>query len=87
MRWYSFPAFVALVATGSLNAAPTPPTVDAAAYIVIDQQSGQVLAEKDADIRVDPASLTKLMTSLVTFDALRAGTLKLDEMITISEHA
>jgi D-alanyl-D-alanine carboxypeptidase (penicillin-binding protein 5/6) len=87
MRWYSFPAFVALVATGSLNAAPTPPTVDAAAYILLDQQSGQVLAEKDADTRVDPASLTKLMTSLVTFDALRAGTLKLDEMITISEHA
>jgi D-alanyl-D-alanine carboxypeptidase (penicillin-binding protein 5/6) len=87
MHWYSFLAFVPLVAGGRLNAAPTPPTVDAAAYIVIDQQSGQVLAEKDADIRADPASLTKLMTSLVTFDALRAGTLKLDEMITISEHA
>jgi D-alanyl-D-alanine carboxypeptidase (penicillin-binding protein 5/6) len=85
MRRYSWLVFVAL--TGAGSAAPAPPTVDAEAYILIDQHSGQILAEKDADTRVDPASLTKLMTSLVAFDALRAGTLKLDEMVTISEHA
>ena len=87
MRWYSLLAFVPLLAARGLSAAPAPPTVDALAYIVIDQQSGQVLAEQDADAHVDPTSLTKLMTSLVAFDALRAGTLKLDDVVTISEHA
>jgi serine-type D-Ala-D-Ala carboxypeptidase (penicillin-binding protein 5/6) len=87
MHWYSALALLALAAAGSLSAAPTAPTVDAVSYILIDQQSGQVLAEKDADTHVDPASLTKLMTSLVAFEALRAGTLKLDEMVTISEQA
>jgi len=87
MRWYSLLAFVPLLAARGLSAAPAPPTVDALAYIVIDQQSGQVLAEQDADAHVDPTSLTKLMTSLVVFDALRAGTLKLDDVVTISEHA
>src|SRR6185503_20491271 len=68
-------------------APPPPPTIDAVAYILMDQQSGRVLAEHDADKHLDPASLTKLMTSLVAFDALRKGTLKLDEPVTISEHA
>jgi D-alanyl-D-alanine carboxypeptidase (penicillin-binding protein 5/6) len=80
--------FLALAgAAASLNAAPTPPAIDAAAYILIAQKSGQVLAEHEADARLDPASLTKLMTSLVTFQALRAGTLTLDELVTVSERA
>ncbi len=66
---------------------PTAPDVDARAYILIDYLSGQVLAERNADLREAPASLTKLMTSYVVFQALKAGTLKLDEPITISAHA
>jgi D-alanyl-D-alanine carboxypeptidase (penicillin-binding protein 5/6) len=66
---------------------PNPPDVYAKAYILIDYTSGQVLAQHDADARMEPASLTKLMTCYGVFRALKAGTLKLQEPITISEHA
>jgi D-alanyl-D-alanine carboxypeptidase (penicillin-binding protein 5/6) len=75
----------ATVAPGS--SIPNPPDVDATAYVLIDYASGKVLAERDADKRVEPASLTKLMTCYAVFHALKAGTLKLDEPVTISEHA
>jgi serine-type D-Ala-D-Ala carboxypeptidase (penicillin-binding protein 5/6) len=80
-------SLIPLSAAATTAAAPPPPTIDAAAYILMDQRSGQVLAESNADEHLDPASLTKLMTSLVVFEALRAGTLKLDEVATVSEHA
>jgi serine-type D-Ala-D-Ala carboxypeptidase (penicillin-binding protein 5/6) len=66
---------------------PSPPDVDARAYILIDYTSGQALAQRNADARMEPASLTKLMTCYVVFQALKAGTLKLADQVTISEHA
>ncbi|MFO7276803.1 MAG: D-alanyl-D-alanine carboxypeptidase family protein [Pseudomonadota bacterium] len=66
---------------------PKPPAVDARAYILIDSDSGRVLGEMNADERVEPASLTKLMTGYAVFLALREGRLKLDEPVTISERA
>ncbi|HWW21404.1 MAG TPA: D-alanyl-D-alanine carboxypeptidase family protein [Steroidobacteraceae bacterium] len=66
---------------------PNPPEVFAKAYILIDYASGQVLAQHDADARMEPASLTKLMSCYAVFHALKAGTLKLQDSITISEHA
>ena len=91
MSWYFLTVLAALATTGTARAAesppPPPPTIDAIAYILLEANSGRVLAEQDADKHVDPASLTKLMTSLVAFDALRKGTMKLDEPVTISEHA
>jgi D-alanyl-D-alanine carboxypeptidase (penicillin-binding protein 5/6) len=66
---------------------PKPPDVDARADILIDFQSGRVLAENHADDRMDPASLTKLMTSYVVFTALKENRLKLTDLVTISEHA
>jgi D-alanyl-D-alanine carboxypeptidase (penicillin-binding protein 5/6) len=66
---------------------PNPPDIYAKAYILIDYTSGQVLAQHDADTRMEPASLTKLMTCYAVFRALKAGTLKLQDPITISEHA
>ena len=53
----------------------------------MDFASGQVLAENNGNERAEPASLTKLMTAYIVFDALRIGKLKLDDMVTISEHA
>ena len=61
--------------------------VDARAYILLDHDSGRVLAEAHADDRMEPASLTKLMTSYAVFAALKEGRLKLTDMVTISEHA
>jgi D-alanyl-D-alanine carboxypeptidase (penicillin-binding protein 5/6) len=66
---------------------PQPPAVDARAYLLIDHDSGRVLAESRADERMEPASLTKVMTSYAVFVALKEGRLKLADMVTISEHA
>jgi D-alanyl-D-alanine carboxypeptidase (penicillin-binding protein 5/6) len=66
---------------------PTAPTVDARAYVVIDYRTGTVLAAKEPDARMEPASLTKLMTAYIVFQELATGKLKLDESVTVSEHA
>jgi D-alanyl-D-alanine carboxypeptidase (penicillin-binding protein 5/6) len=66
---------------------PTPPEVDARSYIVIDFHTDKVLAAKDAVARLDPASLTKLMTAYIVFEQLKVGKLKLEEPVTVSEHA
>ena len=61
--------------------------IDARYAILQDHHSGKILYEKDADTRIYPASLTKIMTSIVAFDLLKKGETSLDEMITISEKA
>ncbi|HEY4446517.1 MAG TPA: D-alanyl-D-alanine carboxypeptidase family protein [Steroidobacteraceae bacterium] len=66
---------------------PTPPQVDARAYIVVDYRTDKILAAQDATARVEPASLTKLMTAYIVFQELAAGKLKLDEQVMVSEHA
>lgn len=66
---------------------PPPPAIAARAYILTDFHSGTTLASLDADKRVDPASLTKLMTAYITFGALKDGRLKIDQTLTVSEHA
>ncbi|WP_353397445.1 D-alanyl-D-alanine carboxypeptidase family protein [Hydrogenophaga sp. 5NK40-0174] len=66
---------------------PQPPEVAAKAYMLIDVTSGQVLASRDPDKLVEPASLTKLMTAYIVFDALRSGKIKLDQTFEVSERA
>ena len=66
---------------------PTAPQVEARTYIVVDYRTDKVLAAKDATARVEPASLTKLMTAYIVFQELAAGKLKLDEQVTVSERA
>ncbi len=66
---------------------PTAPQVDARAYIVVDYRTDKVLASKEAVARMEPASLTKLMTAYIVFQELAAGKLKLDEPVMVSEHA
>ena len=66
---------------------PAPPQVGASSYLVLDFHSGYHLAAKEPDMRVEPASITKLMTSYVVFRELAAGELGLDEMVRISENA
>jgi D-alanyl-D-alanine carboxypeptidase (penicillin-binding protein 5/6) len=64
-----------------------PPTVAAKAWLLLDHGSGQVLAAQDPDARIEPASLTKLMTAYLTFAALKQGTLKLDQVVPVSTRA
>lgn len=66
---------------------PSPPAVSADSYLLQDYHSGQVLAEKNADERMDPASITKLMTAYVVFGEMKAGRLAPDENVVISEKA
>ena len=61
--------------------------IDARYIILQDHYSGQILYENDADAQIYPASMTKIMTSIVAFDLLKKGETSLDEMITISENA
>ncbi len=66
---------------------PLPPEVAAKAYLLIDVTANQVLAAKDPDMAVEPASLTKLMTAYLVFDALRAKKLDLKQTLPVSERA
>lgn len=76
----------ALPAHASLPVAPAP-QIEAKAWLLIDVQSGHTLAAKDADKQVEPASLTKLMTTYLALAALREGRLKLDQTLPVSEKA
>ena len=66
---------------------PQPPEVAARQYILIDLASSQVLAEREADVPADPASLTKLMTAYLVFDALKARKLSLEQTVPVSMRA
>jgi serine-type D-Ala-D-Ala carboxypeptidase (penicillin-binding protein 5/6) len=66
---------------------PSAPQVDARSYILVDYQTDKVLAAKEATARMEPASLTKLMTAYLVFQELAGGKLKLEDMVTVSEHA
>lgn len=66
---------------------PQPPAIAAKAYVLLDATAGQVLAAKDADAPVEPASLTKLMTAYLVFDALKAEKITLSQTFAVSERA
>jgi D-alanyl-D-alanine carboxypeptidase (penicillin-binding protein 5/6) len=66
---------------------PTAPAVEARAWLLLDFNSGQVLASHNASERFEPASLTKLMTAYLTFGALKQKSLKPDQVIPVSTRA
>ena len=66
---------------------PAPPQLSADSYMLVDYDSGQVLAEKDADKQVEPASLTKMMTAYVVSQEVERGTVAWDDEVIISEKA
>jgi D-alanyl-D-alanine carboxypeptidase (penicillin-binding protein 5/6) len=66
---------------------PKPPAIDAPAYVLIDFHSGRVLAASQADAQREPASITKLMTAYIAFEALREKRLSLTEEVLVSENA
>jgi D-alanyl-D-alanine carboxypeptidase (penicillin-binding protein 5/6) len=61
--------------------------INAKAYILVDFQTGKVLAEKNADESLNPASLTKMMTSYVIGKEIQNGTISINDMVTISKNA
>ncbi|MEO6147223.1 MAG: D-alanyl-D-alanine carboxypeptidase family protein [Sulfuriferula sp.] len=76
----------AMAAPADLPTEP-PPKLSAKAWLLLDMQSGQVLVEHNADQRIEPASLTKLMSAYLTFAALHRGQIKLTDSLTVSEKA
>ena len=66
---------------------PQAPAVAAKAYLLLDLTANQLLAAKDPDMAIEPASLTKLMTAYLVFDALKTGKITLKESFPVSERA
>jgi D-alanyl-D-alanine carboxypeptidase (penicillin-binding protein 5/6) len=66
---------------------PPPPQVEARAWLLIDAASGLPLAEKNPDAKVEPASLTKLMTAYIAFASIKDGHLALNQTLPVSEKA
>jgi serine-type D-ala-D-ala carboxypeptidase len=80
--------FVFLSAAAGVSAAPEyTAEADAVSCILMDAKTGRVLFEKNADEALPPASVTKVMTMLLVFEALDAGTIKLSDMVQASENA
>ncbi|HOW76099.1 MAG TPA: D-alanyl-D-alanine carboxypeptidase family protein [Candidatus Competibacteraceae bacterium] len=69
------------------QAIPPPPQVPVRGYILMDYQSGNILANMKGDERMEPASITKLMTGYVIYQALKSGKIHLNDQVTISEKA
>jgi D-alanyl-D-alanine carboxypeptidase (penicillin-binding protein 5/6) len=83
-------ALAALAFAGAALAQPAPvpaPGIAAAAYFLLDVTSGQPIVTEAADVRREPASLTKLMTAYLAFGALRDKTLTPSQMVNVSETA
>jgi len=76
--------FMALTATAQT---PQPPEIAARAYLLVDVTANQILAAKDIDVPVEPASLTKPMSAYLVFDALKAKKIDLKQTLPVSERA
>ena len=84
-------ALVFLIASSTVNGEPVPipkaPLISAKSYILLDHNTGSIIAEKNADERNDPASITKLMTAYIVYKVLAEGTIQLTDEVLISEKA
>jgi len=77
----------AAIPASPLPPIPSAPTVDSQSFVLVDFASGQILASNNENERMEPASLTKIMTAYTVFDTLRTGRIKLTDTAIISEHA
>lgn len=82
-----FCLLLASIASAAPVLIPSPPSVAAKGYLLIDANSGKVLVEKNADERLEPASLTKMMTSYIADYELAQGNIHLDDKVKISTEA
>jgi len=87
LRSFALAAALAPAALWAQVQTPQPPEIAARNYLLLDVTAGQVLAAKDIDAPVEQASLTKLMTGYLVFDALRAKKITLEQKLPVSERA
>ncbi|HEY9051486.1 MAG TPA: D-alanyl-D-alanine carboxypeptidase family protein [Gammaproteobacteria bacterium] len=84
---FIFVAFASLAVQSAVSPVPAPPKLAANSYLLIDFNSGRILAEKNIDEKIEPASITKLMTAYVVYKEMEMGRLTLDEQVTVSKKA
>ncbi|MES2192587.1 MAG: D-alanyl-D-alanine carboxypeptidase family protein [Pseudomonadota bacterium] len=82
-----FIAAAFVISTAAQAQAPQPPEIAARSYLLLDVTANQILAAKDIDSPVEPASLTKLMSEYLVFDALKAKKIDLKQTLPVSERA
>ena len=82
----AFAASALLMSAAQAQQVPAP-QIAARSWLLLDATSGQVIASQDPDMRIEPASLTKVMTAYVVFEALRDKKITLDQMVNVSVHA
>jgi D-alanyl-D-alanine carboxypeptidase (penicillin-binding protein 5/6) len=80
-------AALAILSFAVFAQSPQPPEIAARSYLLLDVTANQILASKDIDSQMEPASLTKLMTAYLVFDALRSKKLDLKQTLPVSERA
>ena len=73
--------------TQAANTIPAAPTLAAKGYVLLDYNSGQIIVENKGDQRMEPASLTKMMSTYVISHELKAGNISLQDKVTISKKA
>lgn len=76
-----------LLSFAALADIPAPPTLNVKSYALLDYQTGDLIADFNADQRVEPASITKVMTVYIAFDEIKSGRVHLDDEVPISEKA
>jgi len=86
-KFIALASFLALTGQALAQQLPVPPTLAARSWLLLEMGSGQVLTAEKPDERIEPASLTKLMTAYLTFAALRQKTIALDTPVTVSQRA
>lgn len=84
---FLLPLLLVLLSFSATAQNPPPPVLAANAWLLFDHNTGQVLVSHKPDERVEPASLTKLMTAYVTFSALKNGAITLEQDVNVSERA
>src|SRR3569833_259233 len=82
-----FAPILALACFAAVAQTPQPPEIAARSFMLVDVTANQVLAGRDIDSPVEPASLTKLMTQYLVFDALRAKKITLEQKLPVSVRA
>ena len=75
---------ILILSISSINAAPK---ISVKTAILIDYDSDEILYESDADLQIYPASMTKIMTSIIVFDLIKSNRLSLDDKFVVSENA
>ena len=85
--WVAVLVSLPLVGSANTGLVPTPPSINADSYLLVDFDTGAVLVEHNADLQLPPASLTKLMTAYILAQEVELGRLSLDDEVPVSRNA